>query len=151
MFQKENPIYIENNGIPLKELMKAVLQNKYDTKTIKENIEKTKDERIQCSDIQEFYKYENFTKDNVDKKVYMRGYMNADKSVAFISLENYEPNSARLNHAVIEINIASGVNGLMLGTLTGTNAQYVPSIRKCYFSQKDIEFTDEMLEELKPT
>ena len=45
------------------------LTNFYDTKTIKENIEKTKDERIQYSDIQEFYKYENFTKDNVDKKV----------------------------------------------------------------------------------
>lgn len=85
------------------------------------------------------------------KKVYMREYMNADKSVAFISLENYEPNSARLDHAVIEINIANGVNGLMLGTLTGTNAQYVPSIRKCYFSQKYVEFTDEMLEDLKPT
>ena len=52
---------------------------------------------------------------------------------------------------IIEINIANGVNELMLGTLTGTNAQYVPSIRKCYFSQKDVEFTDEMLEELKPT
>lgn len=86
-----------------------------------------------------------------DKKVYMRGYMNTDKSVAFISLENYEPNSARLDHAIIEINIANGVNGLMLGTLIGTNAQYVPSIRKCYFSQKYVEFTDEMLEELKPT
>ncbi|MBQ8379382.1 MAG: helix-turn-helix transcriptional regulator [Clostridia bacterium] len=86
-----------------------------------------------------------------DSKTYMRGYMHADRSVAFISLENYEPNSARLDHAIIEINIANGVNGLMLGTLTGTNAQYVPSIRKCYFSQKDVEFTDEMLEELKPT
>ena len=86
-----------------------------------------------------------------ENKTYMRGYMHADKSVAFISLENYEPNSARLDHAIIEINIANGVNELMLGTLTGTNAQYVPSIRKCYFSQKDVEFTDEMLEELKPT
>ena len=37
MFQKENPIYIENNGIPLKELMKAVLQNKYDTNVISES------------------------------------------------------------------------------------------------------------------
>lgn len=45
------------------------LTNFYDTKTIKENIEKTKDERINYSDIQEFYKYENFTKDNVDKKL----------------------------------------------------------------------------------
>ncbi|MBQ8379386.1 MAG: plasmid recombination protein [Clostridia bacterium] len=45
------------------------LTNFYDTKILKENIEKTKDERIQYSDIQEFYKYENFTKDNVNKKL----------------------------------------------------------------------------------
>lgn len=45
------------------------LTNFYNTKTIKESIEKTKDERIKYSDIQEFYKYENFTKDNVDKKL----------------------------------------------------------------------------------
>lgn len=29
----------------------------------------TKDERINNSDIQEFYKYENLTKNNVDKKL----------------------------------------------------------------------------------
>lgn len=86
-----------------------------------------------------------------DDRIYLTGYMHADKSVAFISLENYEPNNGRLDHTLIEINIANGVNDLMLGTLTGTNGQYIPSIRKCYFSQKDVEFTDEMLEELKPT
>lgn len=86
-----------------------------------------------------------------DNKIYLRGYMHADKSVAFISLENYEPNNARLDHALIEINIVNGVNDLMLGTLIGTNSQYIPSIRKCYFSQRDVEFTDEMLENLKPT
>ena len=85
-----------------------------------------------------------------DNKIYLRGYMHADKSVAFISLENYEPNNARLDHALIEINIVNGVNDLMMGTLVGTNSQYIPSIRKCYFSQKDVEFTDEMLEKLKP-
>ena len=29
--------------------------------------------------------------------------------------------------------------------------RYRPSIRKCYFSKKDIEFTDEMFENLKIT
>ena len=37
MFQKENPVYIEHNGIPLKELMKTILQNKYDTNIISES------------------------------------------------------------------------------------------------------------------
>ncbi len=86
-----------------------------------------------------------------DEKIYLRGYMQADKSVAFISLENYESTSASLEHVLIEINVVNGVDGLMLGTLTGTNGQYMPSIRKCYFSQKDVEFTDEMMEELKPS
>lgn len=86
-----------------------------------------------------------------DNKIYLRGYMHADKSVAFISFENYEPNNARLEHSLMEINIANGVNDLMFGAFVGTNPQYLPSIRKCYFSQKDVEFTDEMLEKLKPT
>lgn len=86
-----------------------------------------------------------------DNKVYLRGYMHTDKSVAFISLENYEPNNARLEHSLMEINIVNGVNGLMLGAFMGTNGEYIPSIRKCFCSQRDVEFTDEMLEELKPT
>ena len=45
------------------------LTNFYDTKALKENLDKVKDEGISYSDVQEFYKYENFTKDNVDKKL----------------------------------------------------------------------------------
>lgn len=45
------------------------LTNFYDTKTLKENLDKAKDEYINYSDVQEFYKHENFTKDNVDKKL----------------------------------------------------------------------------------
>ena len=37
MFQKENPIYIEHNGIPLKELMNTIIQNKLDTNMISES------------------------------------------------------------------------------------------------------------------
>ena len=37
MFQKENPIYIEYNGIPLKELMNTIIQNKLDTNMISES------------------------------------------------------------------------------------------------------------------
>ena len=86
-----------------------------------------------------------------DNKIYLRGYMNSDKCVAFISFENYEPNNARLEHSMLEINILNGVNDLMQGVLIGTNTEYIPSIRKCFCSQKDVEFTDEMLEQLKPT
>lgn len=37
MFQKENPIYIEHNGIPLKDLMLTILNNKYETNIISES------------------------------------------------------------------------------------------------------------------
>ena len=86
-----------------------------------------------------------------DSRIYLRGYMKSDNSVSFISFENYKPNNARLEHVLVQINIVNGVNDLMLGTLVGSNTQYIPSIRKCYFSQKDVEFTDEMLENLKPS
>lgn len=86
-----------------------------------------------------------------DSRIYLRGYMQSDNSVSFIAFENYKPNNARLEHVLVQINIVNGVNDLMLGTLVGSNAQYIPSIRKCYFSQKDVEFTDEMLGNLKPS
>ena len=34
MFQKENPIFIEKHRIPLKDLMKTILQKKYETNMI---------------------------------------------------------------------------------------------------------------------
>ena len=36
MYQKENPIYIEKNGISLKDLMSTIAQNKFDTNMISE-------------------------------------------------------------------------------------------------------------------
>ena len=37
MYQKENPIYIEKNGITLKDLMTTIVQNKYDTNMISDS------------------------------------------------------------------------------------------------------------------
>ena len=37
MYQKENPIYIEKNGISLKDLMRTIVQNKYDSNMISES------------------------------------------------------------------------------------------------------------------
>lgn len=84
-------------------------------------------------------------------KVYATGYMLSDKMVAFISLENYKPNRNRLDVSEFVIKISEGVDDLMMGAYLGTNGNYYPSLRKCYFSKNDIEFTDEMLEHLKPT
>ena len=77
--------------------------------------------------------------------------MLSDNNACFIILENYKPNNARLEVAEIIINVCNGVDDLMMGSYLGTDRQYRPSIRKCYFSKKDIEFTDEMFENLKIT
>ena len=45
------------------------LTNFYNTKQLKENLTKQKEQIISYEDVQEFYKYEDFTKDNVDKKL----------------------------------------------------------------------------------
>ena len=37
----------------------------------------------------------------------------------------------------------------MLDGYFGTNAKCEPSLRKCYFSKKNVDFTDEMFEQLK--
>lgn len=86
-----------------------------------------------------------------DNKAYLTGYMLCDNVVCFMSFENYKGNANRLEVSVITININNGTKGLMMGTYCATNGQYIPSIRKCYFSKKKVDFTDEMLEDLKPT
>lgn len=103
----------------------------------------------------EIREFPNYTQVNmidlIDNKIYTSGYMLSDNNACFIILENYKPNNARLEVAEIIINVCNGVDDLMMGSYLGTDRQYRPSIRKCYFSKKDIEFTDEMFEELKIT
>ena len=45
------------------------LTNFYDTKTLKSDLKQVKNETISYSDVLDFYKYEDFTKNNVDKKL----------------------------------------------------------------------------------
>ncbi len=45
------------------------LTNFYNTKQFKKNLNKQKDQIISYEDVQEFYKYEDFTKENIDKKL----------------------------------------------------------------------------------
>lgn len=86
-----------------------------------------------------------------DNSICSTGYLLADDMVAFITLENNKSNEMRLDICEMIIRVCYGTDELMLGAYFGTNAQYEPSLRKCYFSKNDIDFTDEMLEKLKPT
>ena len=45
------------------------LTNFYDTKTLKSDLKQVQNETISYSDVLDFYKYEDFTKNNVDKKL----------------------------------------------------------------------------------
>ena len=84
-----------------------------------------------------------------DGRIYTEGYLIGNEEIVFAVMENYKPTSARVDVSVLEINICNGTEGLMLGGYFGTNAKCEPSLRKCYFSKKDIEFTKEMIEDLK--
>ena len=84
-----------------------------------------------------------------DKRIYSEGYLICNDEIVFAVMENYKPTSARVDVAVLEINICNGTDNLMLGGYFGTNAKCEPSLRKCYFSKKDVEFTKEMVEKLK--
>lgn len=84
-----------------------------------------------------------------DKRIYSEGYLICNEEIAFVVMENYRPTSTRVDVAVLEINICSGTDNLMLGGYFGTNEKCEPSLRKCYFSKKNIDFTDEMFENLK--
>ena len=84
-------------------------------------------------------------------KVYMTGHIEADNFMAFLKFNNYKPTSPRLECTQININIANGMDKLMRGVLFCTNGKYEPSGRKCFISKNDLEFTDEMLENLKIT
>lgn len=84
-----------------------------------------------------------------DKRIYSEGYLIRNDEIVFAVMENYKPTSTRVDVALLEINICNGIDNLMLGAYFGTNAKCEPSLRKCYLSQKDIEFTNEMFENLK--
>lgn len=82
-------------------------------------------------------------------KIYMSGHLLADGNIAVFILENYKPTSPRLEVTEIILNIANGMDRLILGTLHCTNGRYIPSIRKCVVSKKDIEFNEDIAKKLK--
>ncbi len=84
-----------------------------------------------------------------DKRIYSEDYLICNDEIVFAVMENYKPTSSRVDVAVVEINIYNATDALMLGGYFGTNAKCEPSLRKCYFSKKNVDFTNEMFEQLK--
>ncbi len=82
-------------------------------------------------------------------KIYLSGHIVADGNIAVFILENYKPNSPRLEVTQIILNISNSMDRLMMGTLTSTNGKYIPSIRKCIISKEDLEYDEQIENELK--
>lgn len=83
------------------------------------------------------------------QQIILIGYLLADDNIATLRTENYKPNFPRLETNQIIINISGGTNGIMLGIMSCTNGNYIPNIKKCLISKKNLVFTDEMLELLE--
>lgn len=99
-------------------------------------------------------KYDTCIADLVDyktNKIYLSGHIYSDETIAVFVLENYKPNNPRLEVTQIILNIFDSSRNKFFGTLSCTNGNYTPSIRKCIVSKTDLDFDDEMLEELKIT
>lgn len=88
---------------------------------------------------------------DMNNKIYERGYIYSDNCVAFLIMENYNPNNPRLEVSEIIINISDGIKETYFGTYLGTNGEYIPSIRKCLFSTKRLHNKDDILTNLKIT
>lgn len=87
--------------------------------------------------------------DYKSKKVILIGYMLADNNIATLRTENYKPNCPRLETNQIIINISTRTDGLLLGIMCCTNGNYIPNMKKCLISKKDLVFTDKMLDMLE--
>ncbi len=99
-------------------------------------------------------KYDACIADLVDyktNKIYLSGHIYSDETIAVFILENYKPNNPRLEVTQIILNIFDSSRNKFFGTLSCTNGNYTPSIRKCIVSKNDLDFDDEILEELKIT
>ena len=77
-------------------------------------------------------------------KIYLSGNLLADTHLAIFVLENYKPSSPRLEVTEIILNISDCMDRLMFGSLCCTGYKYIPSIRKCIISKKDVDYDDKI-------
>lgn len=146
----ENDLFNSNNKISNKDMS----MNPFEVKTLYlyyRAYNKSKDKFFRGK-----FKLVIREKDNICKvdmmdyktyKIYLSGHILADSNIAIFLLENYKPVSPRLEVTEIILNISDCMDRLMFGTLTSTNGNYVPSIRKCMISKEDVEY-DDKIEEL---
>jgi len=89
--------------------------------------------------------------DYYSNRIYLQGHLESDNYIAFFRFNNYKPSSIRLECSQFNVNIADGMDKIMRGVFFSTGNRYNTSAKKCLFSKKDLEFTDEMLDSIKIT
>lgn len=79
----------------------------------------------------------------------LKGHLLADDFIATIRTENYRTNYPRLETNQIILNISGGTENIIRGIMLCTNGEYIPNIKKCLVSKKNLVFDEDLVKLLE--
>ena len=82
-------------------------------------------------------------------KIILKGHLLADDFIATIRTENYKTNYPRLETNQIILNISGGTEDVIRGIMLCTNGEYIPNIKKCLVTKKNLVFGDDLIKMLE--
>ena len=82
-------------------------------------------------------------------KIILKGHLLADDFIATIRTENYKTNYPRLETNQIILNISGGTEDVIRGIMLCTNGEYIPNIKKCLVTKKNLVFDDDLIKMLE--
>ena len=82
-------------------------------------------------------------------KIILKGHLLADDFIVTIRTENYKTNYPRLETNQIILNISGGTEDIIRGIMLCTNGEYIPNIKKCLVTKKNLVFGDDLIKMLE--
>lgn len=82
-------------------------------------------------------------------KIILKGHLLADDFIATIRTENYKTNYPRLETNQIILNISGGTEDVIRGIMLCTNGEYIPNVKKCLVTKKNLVFDDDLIKMLE--
>ena len=82
-------------------------------------------------------------------KIILKGHLLADDFIVTIRTENYKTNYPRLETNQIILNISGGTEDVIRGIMLCTNGEYIPNIKKCLVTKKNLVFSDDLIKMLE--
>ena len=82
-------------------------------------------------------------------KIILKGHLLADDFIATIRTENYKTNYPRLETNQIILNISGGTEDFIRGIMLCTNGEYIPNVKKCIVTKKNLAFDDDLIKMLE--